>query len=120
MIKSYQDLEVWQLAMDATQSVYRLIHTFPQEERFVLSQQLRRAMLSVPLNIAEGHSRGSQREFGRFLNIAMGSLAEVETCLVLATRFGYIYSKDLELAECLDALGRKLRILQKSVYAQLD
>lgn len=119
MIKSYEDLEVWQLAMNATERVYSMTRAFPHEERFVLSQQLRRAVISMPLNIAEGHSRGGQREFRRYLDIAMGSLAEVETCLVLAERLGFIENVSPELAECLDALGRKLRTLQKAVNSQL-
>ncbi len=120
MVKSYQDLEVWQIAMATTAAVYALSATFPSGERFVLTQQLRRAMISVPLNIAEGHSRGSQREFRRFLNIAMGSLSEVETCLDLTQRLGIIEGVPPALSERMDALGRKLRSLQKSVASQLD
>ncbi|MGI5869233.1 MAG: four helix bundle protein, partial [Kiritimatiellia bacterium] len=85
-IKSYRDLIVWQKAVDLCIEVYRLASKFPKTEQFVLSDQIRRAAISVPSNIAEGHARHSRKDFARFLMIAQGSIAELETQLYLAVR----------------------------------
>ena len=86
----HKDLEVWKKAIDTVIEIYRLTDEFPQSEIYGLTQQTRRAMVSVPSNIAEGAARGSDKEFIHFLNIASGSLAEVETQIVIAQRLGYI------------------------------
>ena len=75
MSRSFRDLTVWQRAMQLTISIYRLTATFPKEEQYGLTNQLRRAAVSIPSNIAEGQGRSSSREFGQFLSIARGSLA---------------------------------------------
>lgn len=89
-INSYKDLIVWQKAMDLVELVYQVTSSFPKEERYGLTNQLRRAAVSIPSNIAEGHARSSTAEFQRFLSIARGSLAEVETQLLIARRLGYL------------------------------
>jgi four helix bundle protein len=89
-LKSYRDLDVWQKAMNWTEAVYTSSRRFPQEERFGLTSQLRRAAVSVAANIAEGAERAGTAEFLQFLSIACGSLAESETLLVLAERFGML------------------------------
>ena len=89
-IQTYKDLIVWQKAMDLAETVHRLSQSFPREELYGLTSQLRRAVVSVPSNIAEGQARQSTAEFKNFLSIAQGSLAEVETQLLLAIRFGYM------------------------------
>ena len=88
-IKSYNDLHAWQKAMDLVEQIYRLTRGFPKEELYGLTSQIRRAAVSVPSNIAEGHCR-SRREFLHFLSIAQGSLSEVETQIEIAKRLAYM------------------------------
>ena len=88
--KTYKDLIVWQKAMDLAEQTYLLTRNFPKEELYGLTSQLRRAAVSVPSNIAEGQARQSTAEFRNFLSIAQGSLAEVETQILLAIRFQYL------------------------------
>lgn len=95
MVKSYKDLIVWQKAMDLVTMVYALTRQFPREELYGLTNQVRRAAISVPSNIAEGQARQSTAEFRNFLSIARGSLAEVETQLLIAQRLKYLTQKDL-------------------------
>ena len=89
-VRHYSDLIAWQKSMDLVVLVYRATERFPSIERFGLSNQLRRAAVSVPSNIAEGQGRYTTRDFLRFLSIAYGSLQEVETQLVIAIRLGYL------------------------------
>jgi four helix bundle protein len=83
-LKSYKDLLVWQKSMALVKDMYRLTHSFPPDERFGLVSQLRRAAVSVPSNIAEGQSRHTSGEFVQFLSHAEGSLAELETQILIA------------------------------------
>jgi four helix bundle protein len=87
---SYRDLEVWKKAIALAKKVYELTEKFPAKEAFGLSNQLRRGAVSVASNIAEGQARNSKKEFLYFLNICMGSLAEIETQLIIAREIGYI------------------------------
>ncbi len=96
MIRSYRDLEVWQLAMDFAESCYEATKTFPREEAFGLTSQIRRASVSVPANIAEGHGREHRKEYIHHLSIARGSLMEAETHLILSTRVGFLPPATLE------------------------
>jgi four helix bundle protein len=80
----FRDLRVWKEAVDLARAIYRLTATFPPDEKFGLTAQLRRAAVSVPSNIAEGSVRHSRRDFCRFLEISLGSLAEIETQLEIA------------------------------------
>jgi four helix bundle protein len=107
MGQSYRDLIAWQKAMDLVTEVYRVTKEFPKEELYGLTSQLRRAAVSVPSNIAEGQARHSQKEFHHFLGHARGSLAEIETQLLIAKNLGYLTSARLEtlLAEA-GELGR--------------
>ena len=89
-MKDYRDLAVWQQAMEFCESVYVLLRKFPAEEKYALCDQLRRAVVSIPSNIAEGNGRGSKTEYARFLAIARGSLFEVRTQLELSERLGYV------------------------------
>nr|WP_076605646.1 four helix bundle protein [Epilithonimonas tenax] len=88
-IQSFRDLLVWQKAMLLVTEVYSLSHNFPREELYGLTSQIRRATVSVPSNIAEGHQRGT-KEFLHFLKIAKGSLAEMDTQLEIAFRLNYL------------------------------
>lgn len=92
--QSHKDLTVWQKAMDLVEDIYRITRDFPDEERFGLVQQMRRCAVSIPSNIAEGAGRSSSREFLRFLSIAIGSLAELETQVEIAKRIGYLSEVD--------------------------
>lgn len=86
MAQDFQDLTVWQRAMELSEAVYCLAKTFPQDELYGLTSQLRRASVSIASNIAEGRGRGTDGEFRQFLNIAQGSTYEVQTQLLLARR----------------------------------
>jgi four helix bundle protein len=96
-IKSYRDLEVWQKARKLVVRVYRLTSTFPKEELYGLTSQLRRAAVSVPSNIAEGKSRRATKDYMRFLDIAYGSAAELETQLYIACDLNYTTGKKIKL-----------------------
>lgn len=85
-VQSYEDLEVWQLSMTLAQDCYELTKSFPKEELYGLTSQLRRACVSIPANIAEGYGRDQTGNFINFLRIAMGSARELETHLLLASR----------------------------------
>ena len=93
-LKSFNDLRVWQKAMDLVPEIYQTVRKLPAIERFGLADQLRRAAISVPSNIAEGQARQHSREFLQHLPIARGSLAEIETLLLLAVRLTYIAQED--------------------------
>ena len=89
-VRSFRDLIAWQKAMDLVTLVYQVTEPFPRAEMFGLTNQLRRAAVSVPSNIAEGQARNSTKEFVNFLSISMGSLAEIETQLLIAQRLNYV------------------------------
>lgn len=119
-VKSYKDLMVWQKAMDMTSLVYRVTAELPADERFGLISQARRAAVSVPANLAEGHRRSSTKDFLRFVSIAAGSLAEVETLIELSVRLYSIQSSSLEeLVSSADEVGRMIRGLQQALESRL-
>lgn len=89
-LKSYQELIVWQKAMDLVEEVYLASRGFPREEIYGLTSQLRRAAVSIPSNIAEGQGRRTPADFLRHLSIGYGSLLELETQILIATRLGYL------------------------------
>lgn len=95
-LPGYRGLLAWQRSMDFAEAIFRLSERFPQEERFGLTNQLRRAANSIPANIAEGRGKGSPIDFARFLAISRGSLFEVETHLYLAQRFGYVTPDEVD------------------------
>lgn len=102
--------------MDLAEEVYRLTWTFPKQEQYGLSNQLQRAAVSVPSNIAEGHGRSQSGEYVRFLNLARGSLAEIKTQLMLATRLGYFPTADCDvLIVKIDDLRRQIGALRSSI-----
>ena len=86
----YKELLVWQKAMELVEIVYKLVKQLPKEELYVLSDQMRRAAVSIPSNIAEGQQRHSDRDLKKFLSIARGSGAELETQLLICERLGYL------------------------------
>ncbi len=105
-VKTHRDLQIWQKSMDFVSMIYSATNNFPDSEKFGLTSQARRAAVSVPANIAEGYGRRSNRDFKRFLNIAMGSLFELQTEIELSTRLGFLddstfnelyeYSREIE------------------------
>lgn len=94
-INSYKDLFIWQKGIKIVTLVYQLVKSFPKEELFALTNQLKRASVSVPSNIAEGYGRNSEKSFHHFLNISRGSLFEIETQLFIAKEVGYISNEIL-------------------------
>ncbi|MBI3263378.1 MAG: four helix bundle protein [Acidobacteria bacterium] len=107
-LKSYRDLETWQEGITLVERCYDASSRFPREEMFGLTQQLRRAAVSIPCNIAEGHRRLTRQAYLNHLSIALGSQAEVETCLVLANRLGFLTGDDLRRLEASAASVRRL------------
>ncbi len=115
-IQSYQDLLVWQKGISLAKSTYEVTRSFPDEEKFGLISQMRRAAVSIPSNIAEGQARRTTGEFLQFLSHAEGSAAELETQLILAVELDFcpkaralpVYELLGELRRMLNALRRKL------------
>ena len=119
-IKSYQDLEIWQKAMDLTMECYKASKKFPKSETYGLCNQLQRAVVSIPANIAEGRGRQHTKEFLQHLSIAYGSLAELETHILLAERLDYIGEEQVkEIMSKAAELGRMINGLQRSLKKKL-
>lgn len=120
-IQSYRELEVWLLSMDLAEQCYRVTKTFPKEELFGLTSQIRRAACSVPANIAEGHGRNSTKEFLNHLSIARGSLHEVETHLLLAQRVELLKAEQTKpLLEISERISQMLSRLRQSLERRLE
>lgn len=98
MVRDYKDLFVWQKAMELVTEVYRLVKLLPKEEIYALSDQMRRSAVSIPSNIAEGHSRNSDKELVQYLYIARGSNAELDTQIQIAMNLGYFTAEDAAVA----------------------
>jgi four helix bundle protein len=115
-IQSYRDLLVWQQAMDLAVRCYSLTRSYPKEELFGLTSQIRRSSVSVAANIAEGHGRESSGSFVQFLRVAQGSLKETETHLILSERVGLLQPPQLadSMRKC-DDIGKMLRALIRAV-----
>ena len=110
--KSYEDLIVWQKAMDLVVEIYGLVKLLPKTEEYALSDQMRRAAVSIPSNIAEGQQRRSGKEFVRFLYIANGSCAELKTQLLICQRLKYLDAAQIKHAtELCDEIGKMLNSL---------
>ena len=113
-MRGHYKLEAWKRARELVLRVYRLTQVFPKEETFGLAAQMRRAAVSIPSNIAEGAARAGKREFAQFLNIARGSLSELETQLLIATDLDYIKTND-PVFELVDLVSRLITGLHKTV-----
>ena len=115
-ISNYKDLKVWQNAIDLVDKIYSITNDFPKNEQFGLISQLRRASCSVPSNIAEGSAKRSKKEYVRFINIAYGSLAEIETQIIIAQRQGFVPpSKAEEVEAQTTEIGKMLNGLRNSL-----
>lgn len=120
MVQSYRELKIWQKAVDLAPQVYRLVRKLPREEIYALGDQIRRATVSVPANIAEGQARQHTKEFVQYLCIARGSLAELDTLLAVAERLNYLIEEDTapihegidEMRKMINGLIRKLQPAQ--------
>mgnify|MGYP002335872056 CR=1 FL=1 len=120
-MNNYRDLKVWQMAMKLTEDIYLTTESFPSRETYALANQLQRAAVSIPSNIAEGHARNSTKDYLRFISISQGSLAEAETQLELAHRLGYIPQAELLcLLEQTNEVGRMLHGLRSALAAKLS
>ena len=95
-MKTHKDLQVWNNSIELVKIIYRITNEFPSNEIYCLTNQIRRAIISIPSNIAEGAGRHSRKEFVRFLQIAMGSLSELETQLIISENLGYLQKNILE------------------------
>lgn len=115
-IKSYQDLDVWKMGMDLTFKIYKLMKTFPMEEKFGLISQIQRAAVSIPSNIAEGWGRGSTKEYIQFLRIARGSVYEMETQIMIANKIDYLNEATMQdILQQTNAIGKMLLSLIRSL-----
>ncbi|CAN5694407.1 MAG: four helix bundle protein [Gemmatimonadetes bacterium] len=120
MIRSHRDLEVWQRALDLAQECYRVSSAFPRSELYGLTLQLRKSAGSVPANIAEGRGRRTTKEFIRFIDIAYGSLMELETHMELARRLDFCETSQADAIIRQSALvGRMLNSLRTSLQAKI-
>ena len=120
-MQRFTDLKVWQRAHALVLKLYPLLASFPGDERFVLTPQLRRAAISVPSNIAEGSKRRSRHEYAHFLNIAEASLAESEYLIMLARDLGYAsHEQAQEFLSDIDELARMLSSLRAKVEDAAD
>ncbi len=117
-INSYRDLKIWQKGMEIAENCYYLTKDFPKEELYGMIQQIRRSSASIPANIAEGYGRRSSAEYKRFLNIAQGSINELETHLILSSRVRLCSKESIEplinlskeIGRMIIALIRKLNV----------
>ena len=114
--KSYKDLVVWQKSIDVVIMIYNLVKELPEEEKFVLSNQMRRAAISIPSNIAEGQQRKSPNEFVNFLSIARGSKAELQTQLYIGYKLQFFSKEQIKPAlSLLSEIGKMLSKLMETV-----
>lgn len=115
----YSDLIVWQYAVELARQTYLHSSAFPREEMYGLTSQLRRATVSIAANIAEGHARNSTAEFRYFLGIARGSLAEVETLVILANKLGFLSAEVRQtMLKQTEEINKMLNGLLKSLKAK--
>lgn len=115
-VRSYRDLEVWRRSKAFVVEIYRVTRNFPRFERFGLSDQMQRAAVSIPSNVAEGHIKGSDKAFAFHLSVALGSAAELDTQLEIALEIGYLQTEVYQrLATELQEIMKMLRGLLKVV-----
>lgn len=115
-MQDFRNLEVWRLSHQLTLEVYRATRVLPGDERYGLTSQLRRAAVSIEANLAEGCGRGSDADFGRFVQTSMGSASEVECELLIARDLGYL---DNETAEALEASVQRIKRMLAALLATL-
>ncbi len=112
---------VWQIAIGFVKDIYKMTAPFPASEIYGLTNQIRRAAISIPSNIAEGQGRNSSKEFRQFLSIALGSLAEIETQLIIAKEIGYLSETILpDLLKTTDRIRKMVRSLSNSLKSTTE
>ena len=115
-IKSFRDLMIWQRGINLVKEVYKETNNFPKEELYGLTNQIRRSAISIPSNISEGHIRQHRAEFRQYLSIALGSLAELETQILIARELNYIPNENSDnLIDQMGTLGKMIRGLMKKL-----
>ena len=115
-IKSFRDLIIWQRGINLVKEVYKETQNFQKQELYGLSNQIRRSAISIPSNVSEGHIRQHRAEFRQFLSMALGSLAELETQIIISRELDYIPSETSEnLIDQMDSLGKMIRGLMKKL-----
>jgi len=120
-VQKYEDLIVWQKAMDLVAEIYRIVKLLPKEEIYVLSDQMKRAAVSIPSNIAEGQERNTTKDFINHLYIAKGSKGELETQLLICVRLQYLTQDQIGAAlDLLIEIGKMLNALIQSLSAKLS
>ena len=108
-VRTHKDLDIWKMSIDLVKDIYTLTESFPKDEQFGLTSQLRRAAVSVPSNIAEGSARNGNKEFIQFCYISLGSLSEVETQIIIATELNFIHNRlSSEVLEKVEIIRKKL------------
>lgn len=115
MAHNFKELKVWNDAMSLTKMIYKITALFPQEEKFGLIAQIRRCAVSIPSNIAEGAGRSSNKEFIRFLDIAIGSSYELETQILLSIDFEYIKKDAIEIIASITSVQKMLNGLKTKI-----
>ena len=115
-MKTHKDLDVWKRSIEFVVSIYKLTSSFPKEELYGLTSQIRRCSVSIPSNIAEGAARNHDNEYRQFLYISLGSAAELETQLIISNRLGYIDNKQVLVSiDEINTISRMLQGLIKSI-----
>lgn len=121
VVQSYRDLEIWQKSMELVTRIYTLSQKFPREEIYGLTSQIRRSAVSIPSNIAEGRGKRSTKDFLRFLNIAYGSLAELETQLLISQNLGFVEGQEVErLLDDASRIGRMMNGMMAGLEKKLN
>lgn len=120
-ISHFRELEVWRLGMSLAKQVYQLTGDFPRDERYGLSSQLQRSAVSIPSNIAEGNARHSTRDYARFVSMALGSAAELQTQLILSGELmlGEETTRTIAIEQC-ERVGQMLQRLHQSLFRRLE
>jgi four helix bundle protein len=113
-MKWHHNLDVWKRSLDLVIEIYKVTDAFPRQEMYGLTQQMRRAAVSIPSNIAEGAGRKSAKEFVQFLSTSQGSMAELETQLLIADKLGYLKNVNPLLKE-LDEISKMVAALQGTI-----
>ena len=114
-MNSYKDLVVWPKAIDLSIDIYSLTKDFPKEEMYGLVSQIRRSAVSIPSNIAEGQARKYHQQFSHFLSIAQGSLAELETQIIISMRLGYVTGDQKDLFDTMHSIGKMITRLKQNL-----
>jgi four helix bundle protein len=116
MGKGFEDLEVWKLSVQLSTDIYKITESFPKTEQFGLTNQIRRSVVSIPSNLAEGSAKNSKPEFARFISMSQGSNAELKTQLIIAKNIGFLQESDyINLIEKIDSIARMLKALRNSI-----